>query len=203
MLDAVAPGTDACHYNDVSFERLVVFVENIPLAKDSGEKYHLGLGNFVKSTPLVKESGPKSDSWVRHIPVSCPRNNKSTRPIMKSSNENIFRVTGPLCGEFASHRWLPHTKASDAELWCFLCDLSLNKWLSKQSWGWWSETPSCSLWRHCNGPCICKALHGAMKAFHFIFGHTAKQCRCSSLHTSTHLPFWFGWDYLHCIVPTI
>ena len=27
-------------------------------------------------------------------------------------------------------------------------DLRLNKWLSKQSWGWWFETLSCSLWRH-------------------------------------------------------
>ena len=26
-------------------------------------------------------------------------------------------------------------------------DLRLNKWLSKQSWGWWFEKPSCSLWR--------------------------------------------------------
>ena len=30
-------------------------------------------------------------------------------------------------------------------------DLLLNKRLSKQSWGWWFETPSCPLWRHCNG----------------------------------------------------
>ena len=29
-------------------------------------------------------------------------------------------------------------------------DLRLNKRLSKQSWGWWFETPSRSLWRHCN-----------------------------------------------------
>ena len=26
----------------------------------------------------------------------------------------------------------------------------MNKRLSKQSWGWWFETPSRSLWRHCN-----------------------------------------------------
>ena len=26
----------------------------------------------------------------------------------------------------------------------------MNKQLSKQSWGWWFETPSCSLWHHCN-----------------------------------------------------
>ena len=31
-----------------------------------------------------------------------------------------FSVTGHLCGEFTGHRWIPHTKASDAELWCFL-----------------------------------------------------------------------------------
>ena len=27
---------------------------------------------------------------------------------------------------------------------------ALNERLSKQSWGWWFETPSRSLWRHCN-----------------------------------------------------
>ena len=36
--------------------------------------------------------------------------------MMTSSNGNIFRVTGHLCGEFTG----PRTKASDAEVWCFL-----------------------------------------------------------------------------------
>ena len=31
-----------------------------------------------------------------------------------------FRVTDPLRGESTGHRWIPLTKASDAELWCFL-----------------------------------------------------------------------------------
>ena len=44
-------------------------------------------------------------------------------------------------------RWIPRTKASDAELWCFLRP---NKRLSKQSWGWWFETLSPPLWRHFN-----------------------------------------------------
>ena len=69
--------------------------------------------------------------------------------MMTSSNGNIFRVTGHLCGEFTGDRWIPLTKASDAELWCFL-DLRPNKRLSKQLWGWWFETSSCPLWRHCN-----------------------------------------------------
>ena len=38
--------------------------------------------------------------------------------MMTSSYGNIFRVTGPLCGEFIGHRRMPLTKASDAErLW--------------------------------------------------------------------------------------
>ena len=40
--------------------------------------------------------------------------------MMTSSNGNIFRVTGPLCGEFTGQRWIPLTEASDAEHWCFL-----------------------------------------------------------------------------------
>ena len=68
--------------------------------------------------------------------------------MMTSSNGNIFRVTGHLCeeftGEFPSQR--PATRSFDV-----FFDLSLNKRLSKQSWGWWFETPSRPLWRHCNG----------------------------------------------------
>ena len=35
--------------------------------------------------------------------------------LMKSSNGNILRITSPLWGEFAGNRWIPLTKASDAE----------------------------------------------------------------------------------------
>ena len=40
--------------------------------------------------------------------------------MMTSSNGNIFRVTGHLCGECTGLRWIPRTKAGDAGLWCFL-----------------------------------------------------------------------------------
>ena len=46
-------------------------------------------------------------------------------------NGNIFHVTGPWWGESTGHRWIPLTKASDAELWCFLwCtpEKRLGKW---------------------------------------------------------------------------
>ena len=37
--------------------------------------------------------------------------------MMTSSNEKKknFRVTGHLCGEFTGHRWIPRTKARDAQ----------------------------------------------------------------------------------------
>ena len=66
-----------------------------------------------------------------------------------SSNGNIFCFTGHLGGEFTDHRWFPRAKASDAEFDVFF-DLRLNKRLSKQRWGWWFETSSRPLWRHCN-----------------------------------------------------
>ena len=40
--------------------------------------------------------------------------------MMTSSNGNILRVTGLFCGEFTDDRWIPFTKASDAEFLCFL-----------------------------------------------------------------------------------
>ena len=55
---------------------------------------------------------------------------------MTSSNESISRVTGPLCGEFTDHRWIPHTNASDAELWCFLWSAPwINGWVNNREAG--------------------------------------------------------------------
>ena len=72
-----------------------------------------------------------------------------TSIMMTSSNGNILHVTGPLRGnspvtnEFPSQR--PVTRSFDV-----FFDLRLIKRLSEQSWGWWFETQSRSLWRHCN-----------------------------------------------------
>ena len=49
----------------------------------------------------------------------------------------------PVTGEFPSQR--PVTRSFGV-----FFDLRLNKRLSKQSWGWWFETPSRCLWRDCN-----------------------------------------------------
>ena len=68
---------------------------------------------------------------------------------MTSSNGNIFSVTGLLGGEFNGHGEFPAQRPATRSFDVFF-DMRLNKRLSKQSWGWWFETPSCSLWRHCN-----------------------------------------------------
>ena len=56
---------------------------------------------------------------------------------------DICAGNSSVTGEFPPQR--PVTRSFDA-----FFDLRLNKRLSKQSWGWWFETPSCSSWRHCN-----------------------------------------------------
>ena len=51
--------------------------------------------------------------------------------MVTSLNGNIFHITGPLCGEFTGPRWIPRTKASDAELWCFLLSVPwINGWVN-------------------------------------------------------------------------
>ena len=65
----------------------------------------------------------------------------STQSMMTSSNENIFRVTGHLYGEFTGDRWIPRTKTRARSFDVFF-DLRLNKRLSKQSWGWWFDLQS-------------------------------------------------------------
>ena len=70
-----------------------------------------------------------------NISLSMIDNTNTDRLIhmMTSSNGIIFRVIGPLFGEFTGLQWILCTKASD---------LRLNTQLNDQSWGWWFETPS-------------------------------------------------------------
>ena len=64
---------------------------------------------------------------------------------MTSSNGNISRVTGHLCGEFTGPGEFP-AQWPVTQSFNVLFDLRLNK----RSWGWWFEALSWSLWRQCN-----------------------------------------------------
>ena len=85
-------------------------------------------------------SGP---SW--YVPVRVVANCF----MMTSSNGNIFRVTGPLCGEFTGPGEFPTQRPVTRSFDVFF-DLRLNKRLNKQSRGWWFETLSRPFWRHRN-----------------------------------------------------
>ena len=54
----------------------------------------------------------------------------------------ICAGNSPVTGEFPAQR--PATRSFDV-----FFDRRMDKQLSKQSWGWWFDTPSGSLWRHC------------------------------------------------------
>ena len=56
----------------------------------------------------------------------------------------IYAGNSPVPGEFPAQRSV--TRSFDVFFY-----LRLNIRRSKQSWGWWFETPSGSLWRHSNG----------------------------------------------------
>ena len=57
------------------------------------------------------------------VALSASDDNKTCH-MMTSSNGHIFRDTGPLCGESTGYQWIPLTKPSEEELWCFLWSTS-------------------------------------------------------------------------------
>ena len=67
---------------------------------------------------------------------------------------DICAGNSPVTGEFPSQRSV--TRSFDVFFY-----LGLNKRLSKQSRGWWFETPLCVLWRHCNDT----VLHTTLKPY--------------------------------------
>ena len=111
----------------------------------------------------------KSPGWVEidiqpngnfsieiNLAIRCPRVKKICyMSMMTSSNGTIFRVTGPLCGEFTGPGEFPTQRPVTRSFDVYFA-LRLNKRLSEQPWGWWFETLSWSLWRQCNAILICR-----------------------------------------------
>ena len=83
-------------------------------SEDLKSKPHLGRINYLAS--LFK----MVDAIYQEMSMRVNPSGAVSKIMMTSSNGNIFRVTGHLCGEFTGPRWIPSTKASDTELWCFL-----------------------------------------------------------------------------------
>ena len=77
----------------------------------------------VTETGIFEDSNDNANTPDTMVPyVANPSTTVFTMHdvMVTSSNGNVFRVTGPLYGEYTGHRWIPLTKASDAEFWCFL-----------------------------------------------------------------------------------
>ena len=98
----------------------------------SGTSRHWNELQRLDSMSGCQDSSPSNGCWA-----TCPIVN----PLMTSSNGNIFRVTGPLCGEFTGPGEFPAQRPVTQSFGVYF-DLRLDKRLSKQPWGWWLETPS-------------------------------------------------------------
>ena len=89
----------------------------------------------------------------------------------------------PVTGEFLTQR--PVTRGFGVFL-----DLRLNKRLSKQSWGWWFETPSRPLWRQCNAR---NNSHGHQAIYFFVIS------RCVLIHIEAETrwpPFSYAFSWM-------
>ena len=87
----------------------------------------------------------------------------------------ICAGNSPVPGEFPAQR--PVTRSFDV-----FFDLRLNKRLSKQSWGWWFETLSRPLWRHCM----------------IIFSVETPQ----GIYNFSGIPAWLVWKNTIILLPT-
>ena len=95
----------------------------------------------------------------------------------------------PVIGEFHTQR--PVTRGFGV-----FFDRHLNKQLSKQPWDWWFETPSCSLWRHCNARVPYIWCHG-------LCGHSFKpnfEKLDYLLHDNISHSYNFRWRKTHKVI---
>ena len=79
-----------------------------------------------------------------NIGTAYPSNRAHCPPFVVLYHDDVIKWTHfprnwPFVRGIHRSRWIPHTKASDAELWCFPWSTP-NKRLSKQWPGWWFET---------------------------------------------------------------
>ena len=126
---------------------------NIVIQENAFENVVWKMATILSRPQSVKPSIKQTYGWWNEMPQR-PRDatamlHHTMRSMMTSSNGNVFRVTGPLCGEFTGPGEFPTQRPVTRSFDVFF-DLRLNKRLSKQPWGWWFETPSWLLWRQCN-----------------------------------------------------
>ena len=140
----------------------------------NGSLWHMGLEHCgICGKSLCQTTTEHSKARI----VSCAHFIGCTAFMMTSSNGNIFRVTGPLCGEFTGPGEFPTQRPVTRSFDVFF-DVRLIKRLSKHSRGWWFETLSHPLWRHRNvlGPLPNFNVPGSPSKY--IWGHKVPLKSC-------------------------
>ena len=100
------------------------------------------------------------------------RSRTHTSRIVSCLRQRFCVEIGPLCDEFTGHRWIPPTKASDVDLWCFL-------WSAPWINGWVNNREAGDLRRH-------RAHYGviAMPVRYIIIVLPAMMCFPENLYTT-------------------
>ena len=111
------------------------------------------MGMYIKHLQIGYMSPSRTDPVYKHAnkpiryhPYAWWRHQMETFSALLA----ICAGNSPATGEFPAQR--PVTRSFDV-----FFDLRLNIRLSKQSWGWWFQTLSRPLWRHCNDDWICRS----------------------------------------------
>ena len=104
--------------------------------------------------PFVTQTGQNTIATIRTdaptyssmIPECCPSKYQKNVPcfwfiMMASSIENIFRFTGPLCGEFTGHRWITAQSQCRGALMLSMICARINGWVNNHG--------ASGLRRHC------------------------------------------------------
>ena len=104
--------------------------------------------------PTHPPTHPRYHRWAPNMrqTIIWPNVTMTQVFMMTSLNGNIFRVTGPLWGEFTGHRRIPLKKTSEAELWYFCLTCA---WTN----GWADHIDAGDLRRH-------RALNGVTAMFY-------------------------------------
>ena len=137
------------HITYFAVVRNQIYIQHVNLIKLCSRDRKTYISQPLTRISIIYSFKTKDQKSYRKFGDSCGACRLTSMLMMTSSNGNIFRVTGPLCGEFTGPGEFPTQRPVTRSFDVFF-DLRLNKQLNKQSWGWWFETLSRPFWRHRN-----------------------------------------------------
>ena len=114
----VSSNTYAHHYSDVIMGAIASQITSLTVVYPTVYS-NADIRKHQSSASLAFVLGIHINLTMRSVYVTgelrkeiSPWTGIHSKCMMTSSNGNIFRFTGHLCGEFTGHRWIPRTKTS-------------------------------------------------------------------------------------------